>query len=63
MKRLIEILNWPAKRGNGFVPWYVALWRILWLPLIFVGMTLACACILCAYGYDQARVTWRDVML
>ena len=45
------------------MPWYVALWRILWLPLIFVGMTLACAGILCAYGYDQARVTWRDVML
>lgn len=33
---LIDILRFPAKKGNNMNPWYIVLWRIAMLPFLIV---------------------------
>ena len=33
---LIDILRFPAKKGNNMNPWYTVLWRIAMLPFLIV---------------------------
>jgi hypothetical protein len=36
ISKLIDILRFPHKKGNGLNPWYRILWGFLLLPFIIV---------------------------
>jgi len=58
MNSFVNALRWPAKPGNDLVPWFVVAWRTLWTPLVFVGLAIACAGVLFAFGWKAARYFW-----
>jgi len=41
--------------------WYVVVWRLLWWPLMAVGIGLAFVGIFCAYGPRDARRFWQSL--
>lgn len=44
---LIDILRFPAKKGNNLRPWYAILWSLLFLPFVIVfqiGFYISYAC-------------------
>lgn len=58
--RLVRLLRWPEKKGNGLVPWFVIAWRVMFMPLVYGGLAVAWVGVLCANGYRQACYFWRS---
>lgn len=56
---ILAVLRWPAKAGNGLVPWYVIARRAPGGVLIYCGLAIAWLGVLLANGYSQARHFWR----
>ena len=59
-ERVVRLLNWPKTKTNGFVPWYVMLWRLVFMPLIYGGLALAWVGVAMANGPKQACRFWRN---
>lgn len=54
-------IHWPAGAGSNYAPWYVIANRLLWCPLVYGGMAIACLGILLSNGPAMARETWDRV--
>lgn len=61
MNTLHAILDWPRRPGNHYVPLYVIAWRVLWMPVICIGLLILCFGVLFAYGPLQAAKVWQEV--
>ena len=33
-------LKWPQNKENFLLPWYKIFWAFLWIPVIYIGITL-----------------------
>ena len=58
VNRVLRWLSWPSTPNNDLVPWYQIVWRIIFLPLIYVGIVIAFVGVLLAYGYKDASNFW-----
>ena len=57
---VVRLLNWPKTKTNGYVPWYVMLWRLVFMPLIYGGLALAWVGVAMANGPKQACRFWNN---
>jgi hypothetical protein len=40
-KMKLEGLRWPAHRGNNYLPWYVIIWRAVWVVPLYLSYGVA----------------------
>jgi len=59
-KSIKAVLRWPSNDHNDFVPWWVILWRLLWLPVWYLGRGLCAFAILVTQGWIAAVQQWRE---
>lgn len=50
-----RILRWPEGYIDNYVPWYVILWRFVFLPFIITSVTIAYISIFIGYGKYEAN--------
>jgi hypothetical protein len=50
--------RWPQGYKPGFVPWYVALRRLVFWPLLFAGRCICFVAALGGHGLDEAKEEW-----
>lgn len=60
IQRQLSAACWPRRHGNNLAPWFLIVWRALWMPIIFGGLAIAWLGVLCAFGYHKARHFWAD---
>jgi hypothetical protein len=59
--KLIEILRWPSTKRNGMNPWYVILWRLCFIPFMFLfGLGYYLTILLSTLSFYQAETFRKD---
>lgn len=53
-RNLPLVLRWPNNRHHSYVPWWVVIWRLIFAPIMFLGMGLAFVAIIPMYGWRRA---------
>lgn len=51
--------NWPAKPGNGLVPWYTIVWRMAWWLPLMLSLALTVAVLTISHGPSTASDFWK----
>jgi hypothetical protein len=51
---------WPQGYVDGFVPWFVALRRVVFWPILLTGMAVIFVAILGGFGLSEAKRNWRE---
>lgn len=59
--KLIKIFRWPENKKTGLVPWFVILRRLIFWPILFIGMCICYVAILGGFGLQSANNFWKDV--
>lgn len=54
--------RWPSRDGNNFVPWWLIGWRVLYSPLILIGLACVYIGALFAYGPREAARVISDIL-
>lgn len=49
--------HWPRKPENSYSPWYYILWKGIWAPVIYCGVSLIYLGLLMTLGKNDAD-TW-----
>lgn len=61
---MIDKINWkfPQNQTNRehFSPWYVILWRLLFMPTLVLGALLMVFSVFFMYGKNEAKRFWRN---
>jgi len=59
--KLIDILRFPQKKGNTFNPWYIILWRLCFIPFVFLfGLGFYLIIVLFTLSFYQAETFRKD---
>ncbi len=45
---------------NNLAPWYVILWRLLFLPILYLGLIITFIGLLLIFGKREAKEFWMD---
>ena len=53
--------KWPQGYIDNIVPWYVALRRLIFWPLLVTGMCITFVAVLGGFGIYEAKRTWRNI--
>jgi hypothetical protein len=54
--------KWPATKANDMSPWYAIVRRLVFLPLVLVGVGIAAFGCLCAWGKKDAHRFIMDTL-
>lgn len=57
---LIKIVRWPENKRTGTVPWFVIVRRLVFWPIMTVGLFVAFIGIFCAFGSKEGIRFWND---
>ena len=52
--------KWPRGYVEGYVPWYVALRRLVFFLTLLLGMCITYISVLGAFGLWEANNTWKN---
>jgi len=53
--------KWPqTRKHHSFAPWYVIIRRLLVIVPFKASLSIAFVCILLGYGWDEAKMFWRQ---
>jgi hypothetical protein len=42
-------------------PWYVIVWRIVWIPFVFTFAALLALAVLIGWGPDRMSAVWGEI--
>ncbi len=45
---------------KNFAPWYIIVWRLLFIPVFYIGFVIAFVGLLLTFGVRQAKYFWSD---
>ena len=52
--------RWPQGYIDDYVPWFVAIRRVVFWPLLLVGMVTVFVAVLGGFGLDEAKRNWKE---
>ena len=56
--------KWPQNRRKPyFVPWYIIIWRMIFIPSIFIFGWLFIISVFMCYGFVDAKHAKKDIGL
>jgi len=53
--------RWPENPKTGRLPWFTILYRIIFFPLLLIGMSICFVAIFFMLGLHEAKDFWRSV--
>lgn len=54
--------KWPQGYIKYYLPWYVIFWRLLFAPLLLLGMAMIYVYYLLTQGYDAAKSELQNLV-
>jgi len=54
--------KWPRNERNNLFPWYVILWRLPFIPFIYLFVFLATCFVFMAGGMREAERFWKTIV-
>ncbi|MCK5609769.1 hypothetical protein KAR91_48305 [Candidatus Pacearchaeota archaeon] len=57
-----HVWHWPSKPENSYSPWYFILWKLIWWPVIYGGISLTYIGLLMTLGKNEADYWLRDAI-
>lgn len=54
--------KWPQGYIHAYLPWYLIFWRLLFVPLLFLGMAMIYVYYLLTQGYDVANDELQNII-
>lgn len=62
--KIINILQFPKKKGNGLKPWYAILCSLFFLPFVIVfGIGFYVSTVLFSHGFYSAEEFRKDYLI
>jgi hypothetical protein len=52
--------RWPENKETGLVPWFVAVRRLIFWPLLLVGMCIVWLAVAGGFSPTEAKRIWRN---
>lgn len=52
--------RWPDNGINDWVPWYTILWRLPFIPIIYIGLAISFVGITFAKGLNAGIRFWKN---
>ncbi len=56
-----KYLKWPEKPTNNLIPWWLMAWRLLFVPTLYLGMSIAYLSVLMSRGLKEANYYWDKI--
>ena len=55
--------RWPEKyyEGRNYVPWFTILRRVVFLPLLAIGISFTFLAVFLGHGLSEAKEFWNKV--
>jgi len=58
--KIIKILRWPEDKRKGIVPWFVIVRRLVFSPIIYIGIFVSMIGIFFGYGISKTKDFWEN---
>lgn len=62
MTKLITWLRWPENKRTGRLPWFIAVWRLIWAPVIYTGILIICIGMFGCHGIKGVSSVLRRLL-